>query len=61
MTFATNITSIGPFYYDVHPSLTHYYRFEPSDIQGTSVLNYATKRYDSLLVNGASIITSPGG
>jgi len=38
--------------------MTHYYRFDQSDIQGTLVLNYATNTYDGLLVNGATISTT---
>ena len=60
MSFAPNITTIGQFYLDVHPALAYYYRFEASDIQGTSILNYATGRYDAILVNGATITSGAG-
>ena len=60
MSFAPNVTTIGQFYLDIHPALAYYYRFEASDIQGTSILNYATGRYDATLVNGATITSGAG-
>jgi len=60
MSFAHNITTIGQFYLDVHPALAYYYRFEANDIQGTSLLNYATGRYDATLVNGATTTSGAG-
>lgn len=60
MSFAPNVRSIGQFYLDAHPALVYYYRFEQDDIQGTSILNHATGRYDALLHNGATISTSAG-
>ena len=45
---------------NTHSSLTHYYRFDASDIQGTTVLNYATGTYDGKLLNGATVSSSSG-
>jgi len=47
-------------YLDTHPLLTHYYRFDASDIQGSTVLNYATGNYDGTLVNGATVSSLSG-
>jgi hypothetical protein len=51
---------VESFYLDTHPLLTHYYRFDASDIQGSTVLNYATGSYDGTLVNGATVSSSSG-
>ena len=53
-------TEVDNFYLNTLSSLTHYYRFDTSDIQGTSVLNYATGNYDGTLVNGAVVSSSSG-
>ena len=54
------LDSISKFYLDNHPSLTHYYNFESSNVQGTSLRNLATNSFDSSLVNGATITAADG-
>jgi hypothetical protein len=56
----TFVPTEGPFYLNEHQSLTHYYRFDYDDIQGVSVLNYATKQYDAELMNGATLLSQVG-
>lgn len=40
--------------------MTHYYNFEPSDVQGTLVRNLATNSFDGSLVNGATVTSVDG-
>lgn len=51
----SSTTTCSRFYLDNLSSLIHYYRFDPTDIQGTTVLNYATRTYDGTLISGATI------
>lgn len=59
--YKTQLYGLGNFYLDTTSYLLNHYRFETYDVVGTTVMNYATKKYDATLVNSPPLHSTAGG
>jgi hypothetical protein len=59
--YKTQLYGLGNFYLDTTSYLLNHYRFETYDVVGTTVMNYATKKYDATLVNSPPLLSTAGG